>query len=88
MKLKKLPDGTEFKWNPKGNITYHATNGVNDTNIYLAKQRVEKKKEEKLQKLQDKPKLQKAVSKVVSTKAFQNIALKVAERKIKKSLGK
>ena len=83
-----LPNGTTQRWkyHRSGVFLSHTTNGVEDTNVYLAKQRIKEKKEAKLQKLEDKPKLQKAVSKIADTKAFNDIALRVATRKIKEIL--
>lgn len=85
----KLPDGTVYhetydtaiKYDKSGNIIYHATNGVDDTKVYRAKQRVENKKAKNLSKLEDKPKLQKVVAKIADSKVFKDIALKVAMRK-------
>ena len=68
-------------------VIYHETNGKEDTNIYLAQQRIAEQKEKKLAKLLDKPNLQKVVGKIVNTKVFNDIALAVAKKKIKKSRG-
>ncbi|HCU59170.1 MAG TPA: hypothetical protein DIC64_04225 [Alphaproteobacteria bacterium] len=78
----------EFEWTEKGGIKHFDKDGVEDTKIYFAKQHVEKKKEEQLKKLEDKPKLQKAAAKIADSKAFNNIAVSVAKTKFKKSQGK
>ena len=76
-------DHTVTKYNG-GSVSYHSTNGVEDTIAYRARRRVEHLKEKKLASLEDKPKIvRKIANKVASSKAFENIALKVAERKIK-----
>jgi len=80
----KLPDGTEIRYDKRGKVTYHATKGKEDTVIYLAEQRVLEKMEKNKEKLIKAPKV---VQKIASSKAFNDIALKVAKKKIKKSRG-
>lgn len=78
----------ETRYNENGDVTYHATDGREDTAVYFAKKRVEKQKEERLAKLANKPKVvQKVATKIASTELFNNIAVKVATNRIKKGKG-
>jgi hypothetical protein len=86
---RKIENNMEIQYDKEGKVTFHYTNGVEDTSVYLATERIAKRKKEKLAKLEGKPKVvQKVVAKVADTKAFNDIALKVATRKIKKARAK
>jgi YD repeat-containing protein len=95
------PDGTRSLWTNTGRLIYHATKGVSDTFVYLAKERVEKKMNEQMNKYAKKVeeannavqkfarKLdQKIATKAVNSKAFNDIAMLKAKHEVKKSLGK
>ena len=71
----KLPDGTETKYDFNGEIRYHATDGVEDTKEYRIAQRVKNRKQQVLDKLKDKPKLQNVIEKVAENKIFNKIAM-------------
>ena len=71
-----FPDGTMIRGDEEGNVTYHATKGVEDTVVYLAKQRVALKrmaKEDKLSQGKDErvilPKMNKLSKAIEMTKA-------------------
>lgn len=78
-----LPDGTESQYSVSGELEVHVKNGVDDTNVILAKQRLEARKKEEEAKLENKPKvIKKVAKKVAGSKLFNKIAMEVAKRKV------
>jgi len=96
-----FPDYTGIMYDKHGKIIYHETETIKDTVVYLAKERVEKKMNEQMNKYAKKVeeannavqkfarKLdQKIATKAVNSKAFNDIAMLKAKHEVKKSLGK
>gem|GEM_PF-4183786 len=81
----KLPDGTETHYNDQGQMTYHATKGVEDTVLYLAKKHVAERRLEKEDKL-SKGKDERVILPKMYYKFEKAIKMKRAVRKVKKDL--
>ena len=85
-KVRKSSDGIKMIYNEKNEVIYHFTNDVEDTDAWLAKERIKAKKEKNMLKFEGKPKIIREVAnKIASSKAFNDIALKLALQKVKKS---
>ena len=86
MESEKLPDGTKTYYNDQGKVTYHATKGVEDTVLYVAKKHVA---ERRLQK-EDKRSKGKCVILPKMYKLSKAIKMKkaVLVLKVKKDLGR
>lgn len=68
-------------------VKHFNQDGVEDTVAYLAREHVAKRKEEKLAKLEGKPKIKRVAEKVFGSKALNDLDVKIAARRIKKSRG-
>ena len=86
MAFEKLPGGTKTHYNDQGKVTYHATKGVEDTVLYLAKKHVAKRRLEKEDKL-SKGKDERVILPKMN-KLSKAIEMKKAVRKVKKDLGR
>ena len=85
-KERKSSDGIKMIYNEKNEVIYHFTNDVEDTDAWLAKERIKAKKEKNMSKFEGKPKIIREVAnKIASSKTFNDIAFKVALQKVKKS---
>ncbi|MBQ7660209.1 MAG: hypothetical protein IJS26_05705 [Alphaproteobacteria bacterium] len=84
-----IQDGWEYKFDKQNCVASakHFTDGVEDTVTYLAREYVAKRKEEKLAKLEGKPKIKRVAEKVFGSKALNDLDVKIAARRIKKSRG-
>ncbi len=85
MESEQLPDGTTSSYDSKGKMIYHATKGVEDTDLYVAKKRVAErrmKKEDKLSKGKDErvilPKMSKLSKAIEMKKAIKEVKKKRA----------
>ena len=78
-----LPGGTKTYYNDQGKVNYHATKGVEDTVLYLAKKHVAKRRLEKEDKL-SKGKDERVILPKMYYKFEKAIKMKKAVRKVKK----
>ncbi len=85
LEFEKLPDGTSTRYNKAGEIIYHETKGVEDTNTYLNLQRVKNKKAEQLKASEDNSKPQKADTKAASHNS-NNAVLTAATQKVQRDV--
>ena len=87
MKSENLPDGTRTIYNENRDVIYHATKGVEDTVLYLARKHVAERRLEKEEKL-SKRKRKRVILPKMYYKFEKAIKMKMAVLKVKKDLGR
>jgi len=82
----KKENNTVTEYDGKGNVEYHSTDGKDDTIVFLAKERLAKRRAEAMEKLEEQPAIVKKVAnKIADSEIFNDIAMKWAVNQVKKN---